>query len=232
MPTDKLEDFILHHRESFDADAPTEQVWDRIEAALCVQEEDCDPFESFVAKQRDAFDGTTPPPRLEGRVFAALDGVETAATPKLRTVQRRRTWMPLLGIAASLLLLLAAAFTLGSNQGYRSAEEDRLAAEIARIDPDFAEVESFYRSEIAAQITAVTQASNDPQLIEDLAAIDEATEEIRNALLEVPVSQRADLVQKLISTYRTKLDILLRIQRQLPPPTSEEATTQSNNNEI
>ncbi|MBC6995689.1 hypothetical protein QWY85_18265 [Neolewinella lacunae] len=232
MPTDKLEDFILQNRETFDAEAPAEGVWDRIEAALCVQEDDCDPFESFVAKRREDFDGTTPPPRLEGRIFAALDEVETAATPQLRTVQRRRAWLPLLGIAASLLLLLATAFTLGNSRGYRSAEEDRLAAEIARIDPDFAEVESFYRSKIADQVTAVTQANHDPQLIEDLAAIDEATEDIRNALLEVPVSQRADLVQKLIGTYRTKLDILLRIQRQLPPPPMEEATTQSNNNEI
>lgn len=232
MPTDQLEDFILHNRASFDSATPPEGVWDRIETALCVQEEDCDPFESFVAKQRDAFDGTTPPPRLEGRIFAALDGVEAGPPPKLRNVQRRRAWLPLLGIAASLLLLLAAAFTLGSSRGYQSAEEDRLAAEIARIDPDFAEVESFYRSKIAAQVTAVTEASNDPQLIEDLAALDEATEDIRNALLEVPVSQRADLVQKLIGTYRTKLDILLRIQRQLPPPTTEDSTTQSNNNEI
>jgi flavin-binding protein dodecin len=66
-------------------------------------------------------------------------------------------------------------------------------------------------------------------LVKDLEAIDEATAEIRASLLEVPVSQREALVQKLIETYRTKLDILLRIQQHLP---SSSTTTQQPNNDL
>jgi len=208
MPTDKLEDFILQNRESFDDEAPAPNLWDRIET-----------------------------PRLEGRVFAALsaESVPAGATtaPPLRVVHRGRRIGSILGIAATLLLLLAAAFTLGNNRGYRTAEADLVAQELERIDPNMADAEQYYRSEIAAQFTKVDQASDDPQLLQDLAAIDEATQEIRAALLEVPESQRPDLVNKLIDTYRTKLDILLKVQEHLPSvPTESRTTTQTETNEL
>ncbi|MEM1357880.1 MAG: hypothetical protein AAGF89_06765, partial [Bacteroidota bacterium] len=176
MPTDKLEDFILQNRESFDDEAPAAGLWDKIESAIDQHEEDSDPLETFIATHRDAFDNSTPPPRLEGRVFAAL-GANAGAAP-LRVSHRRRL-LPILGIAASMLLLIAAAFTLGSNRGYAAAEQDLVAAEIERINPELVEAEDYYREEIATQYAKVTQVSDDPQLVEDLAAIDQATQEIR-----------------------------------------------------
>ena len=82
-------------------------------------------------------------------------------------------------MAASALILVVAAFLIGSNQGYQSAEQDRLATEIDRINPDFVETEQFYQNEIAAQFTKVKQLNNDPQLVEDLKDIDKATAAIR-----------------------------------------------------
>lgn len=251
MPTDKLEDFILQHREAFDDEAPAGNLWNRIETAISSNEDD-DPLEDFVLVNRGAFDDTTPPPRLESRVFAQLDaqtaapGASTAvplvavplvavptAGPFLCAAHRRRL-LPLLGIAASFLLLLAAAFTIGSSRGYRAAERDQVALELERIDPDMAAAEQYYRGEIDARFTSVRQASDDPQLLQDLAAIDEATQEIRASLLEVPVSQRPGLVRKLIETYRTKLDVLERVQQHLPSPapTESEPTTQTKTNEL
>ncbi|MEL7161469.1 MAG: hypothetical protein AAFN92_11995, partial [Bacteroidota bacterium] len=188
MPTDKLEDFILNNRENFDDEAPAASLWDKIESAIETEGDDQDPLETFVATHREDFDNVTPPPRLEGRVFAAL-GTAAGAThmPPLRAVSRRRRLLPILGIAASMLLLIAAAFTLGSNQGYATAEQDMVAAEIERINPEFVEAEDYYREEIAVQYAKVTQVSNDPQLKVDLEEIDAATQEIREALLEVPI---------------------------------------------
>jgi len=235
MAHDELEDFILNNRENFDDEDPTDSLWDRIETAITTGDDDRDPLEDFVLTNRDSFDDTTPPPRLEGRIFAALNAeMELAgATPAapLTVVHRRRRIGTFLGIAATLLLLLAAAFTLGNNRGYRTAEADLVAQELERIDPDMAEAEQFYRNEIKAQFTKVTSSTNDPQLLQDLEAIDEATQEIRNALLEVPVSQRPDLVNQLIETYRTKLDILIKVQQHLPP-SAKAPTTQTETNEL
>jgi hypothetical protein len=235
MSTDKLEDFILNNRAAFDDETPGESLWSKIESAIDSTDDDNDPLEAFVATNRDAFDDVTPPPRLAGLVFAAMDGAQVSGAttmPPLRAVQGGRSQrMRILGMAAAMLLLIAAAFTIGSQNGYRSAEEDQMAAELRQISPELAETENYYRDQIATQATKVKLVSNDPQLQEDLAAIDVATEEIRASLLEVPVSQRAALIDRLIETYRTKLDILLRIQQHLPSNDSTSTTTQQTTND-
>ncbi len=235
MAHDELEDFILNNRDSFDDEAPTDNLWSRIETSISAGDDDKDLLEDFVFVNRDDFDDTTPPPRLEGRVFAALNAeMELAgATPAapLTVAHRRRRIGTIMGIAASLLLLLTAAFSLGNNRGYRAAEADLVALELERIDPDMAEAEKFYQKEINARFTKVEASTDDPQLIQDLEAIDKATEEIRTALLEVPVSQRPDLVNELIETYRTKLDILIKVQQHLPS-NDKASTTQIETDEL
>jgi hypothetical protein len=238
MSTDKLEDFILNNRAAFDDETPGESLWSRIEGAIDSTDDDNDPLEAFVATNRNAFDDSTPPRRIEGLVFAAMDGAEveevsgaTPMPPMRAILGGRGQRMRVLGVAAAMLLLLAAAFTIGSQNGYRSAEEDQMAVQLRQISPELAETENYYREEIATQATKVKLVSNDPQLQEDLAAIDVATEEIRASLLEVPVSQRAAVIDRLIETYRTKLDILLRIQQHLPSNDSTSATTQQTTND-
>lgn len=238
MSTDKLEDFILDNRASFDDETPSESVWSKIESAIESFDDEDDPLEAFVATNRDAFDDSTPPPRIEGLVFAAMGEVKAKETsgatpmPPLRAVLGGRGQrMRILGVAAAMLLLIAAAFTIGTQNGYRSAEEDQMANELRQISPELVETENYYRGEIAAQATKVKLVNNDPQLEKDLAAIDLATEEIRASLLEVPVSQRAALIDRLIETYRTKLDILVRIQTHLPSNDSTPSTTQQTTND-
>ena len=235
MPTDKLEDFILHNRETFDDEPVPAGLWQRIESDLETPDDDNDPLATFIATNRDAFDENTPPPRLEGRVFATMDAAtaaKPAAASPLSVFSSRRRTFRILGIAASFLLLLFAAFSIGNTRGYRSAEEDQMAAQLRQISPELAETEDYYRGEIAAQFTKVDLVNNDPQLRKDLAAIDEATEEIRTALLEVPVSQRAALVDQLIENYRTKLNILLRIQQHAKPTKVLNSTTQLKINDL
>ena len=90
MPTDKLEDFILQNRDTFD-DAPVPaSLWSRIESDLETPDDDNDPLETFISANRDAFDETTPPLRLEGRVFAAMDEAAKPAASPLRVFSRRK----------------------------------------------------------------------------------------------------------------------------------------------
>jgi hypothetical protein len=237
MSTDKLEDFILDNRASFDDETPSESVWSKIESAIGTSgDDDDDPLEAFVATNRDAFDDSTPPPRIEGLVFSAIAETKeisgATSMPPLRAILGQRGQrMRILGVAAAMLLLITAAFTIGTQNGYRNAEEDQIATELRQISPELVETENYYRGEIAAQATKVKLVNNDPQLQKDLAAIDDATEEIRASLLEVPVSQRATLIDRLIETYRTKLDILVRIQTHLPSNDSTSTTTQQTTND-
>ena len=213
MPHDKLEQFVRRHREDFDGETPPAGLWDRIEASVSDEADPSatDPLEGFIAKNREAFDSETPPPRLEGAIFGA---------PALqrKTARRRRILSYALGIAASLLLLFTA-YHFGNRSGFAAGqEEQRIAQQLQDLDPELAEAEQFYQRRISSEFAKVSQVNDDPQLRRDLEKIDRATDEIRAQLLEVPLSQRHVLVNQLISTYRTKLDILLRIQQHYTNP--------------
>lgn len=239
MPHDELEDFILANKEKIEAASPPPPGWERIEAALDRDEEPDEelPLEAFIVKNRPAFDRETPPPRLKERIFAALDApaatdAPPAAVKSLRPAWRKR-WMFTLGVAASVLLVLAAGFTLGSSFGGGPDQTDLVEAEIHRIDPQFAEAERFFQGEIATQMSRVRAVSQDPELTNSLESINQAADEIRATLLTVPAAERADLVGELIKLYQTKLDILLRIQRHLPASSNfDSPTNQQTTNEL
>ena len=225
MPTDKLEDFILNHREDFDSDAPVPDLWSGIEDALEPEEEDGE-IESFIATHREEFDDATPPPKVEALIFRAVDLEERKIAPSPLRVRSRKSWH-MMGLAASAMLLIVAAFLLGNNRGYRLAETDLVSQELERIAPEYLETERYFKSEIATQTARVRQVSTDPELMGDLEEIDRATAEVRASLLEVPASQRPVLIDELIQMHRTKLGILTRLQRHLPPsPTGGHAAPQ------
>lgn len=226
MNTDKLENFIHHHREDFDGESPPAGLWGRIEAAISEEaEEGADPLEAFVAKHRDAFDSETPPPQLADAIFRS-------PVLQRKIARRRRILSYALGIAASLLLLFTA-YHFGNRSGFAAGQQDeRVAQQLRDLDPDLAEAEQFYRQRISSEFAKVSQVNDDPQLRLDLEKIDRATAEIRSQLLEVPLSQRHVLVNQLISTYRTKLDILLRIQQHYSHPNLPGASTPAANTNV
>ncbi|MCP9236884.1 hypothetical protein [Lewinella sp. JB7] len=222
MQNDKLKDFIQDHREEFDGDHPPSGLWDRIAASISEGDGAIDPLEGFVATHRDAFDNATPPPQLFERIASdSRSTTGTAVRPrKLVAVTGGglRVIRYLSAIAACLLLMFFA-YNFGNRAGYQAGQDERIALQLEKMNPELAEAERFYRQRISNEFTKVSQVNHDPQLRQDLELLDEATAQIRAELLEVPVSQRPVLVNKLIETYRTKLDILLRIQQHFPNPT-------------
>ena len=234
-----LEDFIRNQRDAFNDVTPPTDLWDSIEDQLEEEdEEEQDPVGEFIGKHRGAFDTETPPPRLEEAVFAQLDELGTPSPLLPRAPARKKTsirsLIRVLAIAASVALVISVAYGVGSRAGYATGQEDAIAAEMQRINPDVLETEAYYRREIATQFRTVSTLNDDPQLRKDLAEIDRATEEIRESLLDVPPSQRPELVAQLIQNYQLKLDILLRIQEQIPAsrlPQPEEALQPTTNHE-
>ncbi|MBB4080469.1 hypothetical protein GGR28_003103 [Lewinella aquimaris] len=217
MENDKLRNFIQNHREEFDVDAPPTGLWNRVAAAIRQEDSAVDPLEGFVATHRDAFDNATPPPQL----FERIVDTTTKEPRKLMAVTGGglRIIRYFSAIAACLLLMFFA-YNFGNRAGYQAGQEERIAQQLEKMDPELAEAERFYRQRINNEFVKVSQVNDDPQLRRDLNQLDETTAQIRAELLEVPVSQRPMLVNKLIETYRTKLDILLRIQQHFPNPNS------------
>ncbi len=226
MNNDKLENFVLRNREEFDGELPPAGLWGRIEASLSGNENGTvDPLETFIAKNREAFDRSTPPPRLEARLFEGH-------SLQRKTARRRRLLSYALGIAASLLLLFTV-YRFGNAAGYEAGQEkQRIALELEKMNPELAEAERFYQQRISSEFAKVQQVNDDPQLRQSLADIDEAAAQLRSDLLQVPASQRHVLVNQLISTYRTKLDILLRIQQHFPNPQQPGSNAPARNTDL
>lgn len=101
-------------------------------------------------------------------------------------------------VAACLILatgLVAFNFGQHQNEYYASAE--------------FAEVEGYYQQEIQAKLVLVKTKMNDPQLIADLASIDQSFADLKSDLRDNV--DNAEVVEAMMDNYRLKLRILERI---------------------
>lgn len=226
MRLDSLEQFILDQRPAFETEGPSNGLWDRIQTDLDGGGGD---LESFIKTRREDFDSEAPPAALWDKIQADLSPAATTQQPlqmtapteaKIRSLSSLYRW----SAAAAVLLLLGASFMLGRNSGYQTGQADYLAV-IEQVQPDFADTEAHFQSEISDKFQQVALYNDDPQLQADLEAIDQGMEEIKLELLEVPLEERADLVNQLIESYRIKLHILERILQHLPtddaPPANE-----------
>ena len=215
MRPDPLEQFIQDQRPAFETEGPSNGLWDRIQADLDGEDND---LEEFVNDHREEFDNELPSTRLWDKIEADLATAEqqpltvvTKTEAKVRSLSVLYRW----SAAAAVLLLIAASFMLGRNSGYQTGQADYLAL-IEQVQPDFADTEAHFQSEISDKFHQVVQYNDDPQLQADLDAIDQGMEEIKLELMEVPVEERTELVNRLIESYRIKLHILERILQHLP----------------
>ncbi|MEL6391884.1 MAG: hypothetical protein AAFY36_08995 [Bacteroidota bacterium] len=214
-----LEKFVGDHRASFEGEGPSPALWQRI----CADLDQTDPdLESFVKQNRDRFDDEELPSSLwagiESELAPAASMRVVSSQPEaVKTTARVRRFPAWYAIsaAAAVALLVTAAFLLGRTTGYESGQDDYMAL-IEQVQPDFADTEAHFRTEIAERFELVKQHNDDPQLQADLEDIDLAMNEIKAELANVPQDERAELVSKLIESYRLKLQILERILKHLP----------------
>ncbi|MEL6277190.1 MAG: hypothetical protein AAFU03_18970, partial [Bacteroidota bacterium] len=216
MPGDRLENFINQQRKDFDQEAPR-GMWERIEAGLTEQKDrKADDLFAFVRDNRAAFDADEPPAALWVRILAAIPSLEETQIVKMRSAAKRKTFFRM--AAAVALILLASTLYLGRQLGYQAAQQEELAV-IQSVAPDFLEMEDYYQQQIDQAYQQVSLANDDPTLRADLASIDEAMEELRQELVDVPLEERAFVIAQLIESYQIKLRILERVLKYLPKKT-------------
>ncbi|MEM9836966.1 MAG: hypothetical protein AAF828_10710 [Bacteroidota bacterium] len=210
MPVDPLENFINNRREEFDHELPG-NLWERIDADLSPETDD---FEEFISGNRADFDADEPPIGLWNRILAALPA-QVDNTPVIALQSRRRTSFLLRIAAAAAVVLVAGALFLGRQMGYQDAQSQQLAL-INEIDPEFLDTEQYYEYEIQQTFRVVSERIEDPELYQDLEAIDQAMAELKEEILTVPREEQADLIADLIMSYQIKLQILQKVLQHLP----------------
>ena len=162
-------------------------------------------LEKFIQGNRDAFDDARPSLKLWADIERELE--QEKATPVV-PIRRKTSWYQ---IAAAVLVLLTVGGIGGHYLGRQSIQPTDTMALIEQVAPDFVEMEQYYNQQIQQRYAQLTTYQSDPELDADLAQIDEAMDELRAELENVPPGREEQVVQELIATYRIKLQILERV---------------------
>ncbi|GAA3590486.1 hypothetical protein Q4Q39_15330 [Flavivirga amylovorans] len=124
--------------------------------------------------------------------------------------QRRRLWKPLIGVAASIMLLIT--IFIGSQQ-------DTSYRELANVSPKMAETEDFFTSTIAEELSKIKN-ENSPAvqaLIQDtmqrIKILEEDYESLKIDLTESGDDRR--VIYAMISNFQNRIDILQNALEQI-----------------
>jgi hypothetical protein len=130
---------------------------------------------------------------------------DLSAGLKVKSKQRYFNWY---AIAASVLILLAATWTLVNFQVVSSEPGDELT-----------EAQFYYQDMIDAKLELVKTRVNDPIILADIEELDQAFIELQNDLREDLHNE--EVIMAMIDNYRLKLEILERILEELEEENDE-----------
>lgn len=158
-----------------------------------------DNLEKFILENREAFDNAYP----NLKVWAEID--KTLEQKSAKKVNLRR----ILSIAASVVVLLVAGGLVGSYLSQPKAED--LQAMLENISPEYSEIEQHYSRQINQKYQQLVSNDNAGVVKDDFAQIDKVMQELKQELLDAPKGKEEQIIQNLIISYQTKIEILERV---------------------
>ncbi len=165
-----------------------------------------DRLEQFVQDEREQFDGDVPSLKV-------WYGIEQELEAKVEQKQSRfKVWRAMRLAAAVLFLLvtggLIGSFITSNNNGTVSTQQANVLETIDEIAPELGETEAYYQSQVQEKIQVLASYEEDPALLEELAEIDEAMQELKQELLDAPQGSEEEIINNIIRNYQIKIEIL------------------------
>jgi len=173
-------------------------------------------LEKYINDRKDDFDNEVP----DLKVWAEID-----KNLSQKKESKRVSFFRFRNIAAACLLLL----TGGIAGFYFSGNTVQNKAPIAvQIDPEFREVESFYRDQYNEKVAQLASYQLEDEFSDDLRQFEEIMGDLNIELSNVPKGKRERLITTIINNYQNKIEILERVLEQLQSiDTSKINTTQN-----
>lgn len=158
-----------------------------------------DSLEKFILENRASFDEAIP----SLSVWADID-------KRLNVRQHRRItlWRSLRMAAA-----VAALLFIGGLGGYylsNTGEREEVAT-IEERSPEYAEIARYYEQQIDEGIQQLARFQQGEAVSEDFQQIDKTMEELKRELQYAPKGQEEQIIENLIQSYQTKVQILERV---------------------
>lgn len=178
-----------------------------------------DRLEKFVIRNRTEFDSEVP----SLKVWAEIDKQLEQKSAKRITLWRS------MRVAAAVVILLCAGSFIGNQMGDSS---NTMASSLGEIAPEYAELESYYNSQIDQKIKQLASYRHEVYVQEDLRQLDEIFTELRTELENAPKGAEKQIIQMMIDNYETKVSILERVLKKIQstnPEAVEEGALDSGN---
>lgn len=157
-----------------------------------------DNLEKFIRENRHDFD--TEVPSLN--VWANLDQHLDSQRPSGRVV-----WMKRLRVAAAVLALLVA----GGAAGAYLTNQGKAVDSLADVSPEHAEMERYFSTQVEEKMAKLATYKQDGVVKADIQELDQAYEQLRKELENAPAGAEEKIIQAMIETYQTKINILEQV---------------------
>ncbi len=162
-----------------------------------------DYLDSFFEDKKNDFDIEEPSANHKKRFLHKLNNKGELHLIN-ETRQRRRLWKPLLGVAASILLIV----TISVN----SSSQEENFRDLASVSPEMAKTQDFFTVTISEELYKLNEASSPEtkKLIQDaterLNILEEDYENLKIDLIESGDDKR--VIFAMISNFQTRIDLL------------------------
>ncbi len=155
-------------------------------------------LEKFILENRADFDADVP----SLNVWANLDRHLDHQRPTMRLV-----WMKRLRAAAAVLVLLMA----GGAVGAYLTNQSKSVESLADVSPEHAEMERYFSSQVQEKLAKLASYKQDGVVKADIKELDESYEQLRQELQDAPEGAEEKIIQAMIETYQTKINILEQV---------------------
>lgn len=159
-----------------------------------------DNLEKFISENRPEFDDRQPPENIWLAINQHLE-------QKNKKPARRISIWRYAQAAAAVVFLIGTGVLIGLNFNTRSSE----ALVIENEFPEYSETEQYYKKLVENKVDELENYNYDSSINDDLKQLDKIYEELKMELSEAPKDKQEQIINAMITNYRTKLSILERV---------------------
>jgi len=173
-----------------------------------------DNLEKFISENRPKFDDKEAPKNIWSAIDQHLDQKNKKSARLIPIWRYARA-------AAAAVLLIGTGVFIGKNMDNQTSVE--LAFE--EVFPEFFEAEQYYKKEVKTKVAQLAKYDHDDSINEDLEQLDIIYEELQKELSEAPKNKQEQIINAMITNYRTKLSILERVLERIQSTNQENLKT-------
>lgn len=194
---DNIEQFLQEHRDAFDTDTPSVNVWMEIENRL----PEVDELKNYITDHRSNFDTEIPNLKVWAAIEKQVNPIESGKIVPMRFWLRQAA-------AAVALLIVGAMIGIYCIQ---RAPINVMANSKDQVTTELREAENYYDKQVQSKLTELVAYNPDPLVMADLKQLDEVQKELKKELENAPVATREEIIHRMIENYQIKLGILERV---------------------